>query len=117
MRLVLAVFEDAIRAAARQPTGRSRRARLDYLEARAWVEDTDRSWPFAFPNVCDLLGLDADAVRRRVLLGHVPADTDGRRQRRGRLPCAVAHEPAAGAPRHDGREAGTPSAAARQAPW
>jgi hypothetical protein len=81
MRLVLAVFEDGIRAATRRFTGGNRREQRDHLDARAWVQDTDREWPFAFANVCDLLGLDADAVRRRVLLGRVP-ETDGRRNRR-----------------------------------
>lgn len=84
MRLVRAVFDDGIRAATRRPeSGRRRQLRL-YLEARAWVEDDDRAWPFAFANVCDLLGLDPDAVRRRVLLGYVQPDTDRRRTRSGR---------------------------------
>jgi hypothetical protein len=83
MRLVLAVFEDAIRAAARPPSIRNGRGQRDYVDARAWVQETDRAWPFAFPNVCDLLGLDADAVRRRVLRGGVQLETDGRRRSQG----------------------------------
>jgi len=84
MRLVLAVFEDGIRAATRRPdAGRRRQQRL-YREARAWVEDDDRAWPFAFANVCELLGLDPSAVRQRVLLGCIQPDTDRRRTRSGR---------------------------------
>src|SRR5579862_798775 len=84
MRLVRAVFDDGVRTATRSPTpGRRRQQRL-HLEARAWVEDDDRSWPFAFANVCELLGLDPDAVRRRILLGRVQPETDRRRTRSGR---------------------------------
>ena len=78
MRLVLALFDDAIRSAARNPDACKRRERHDCLDARAWMLNNDREWPFAFANVCDLLGLDADAVRQRVLLGALPGD-DGLR--------------------------------------
>ena len=46
--------------------------RLDqraYLEARAYLASTDRSWPFSFENLCDALGLDADGLREEL---HVP---------------------------------------------
>jgi hypothetical protein len=83
MRLVLAVFEDAIRAAS-NPAPRTRRQRREQQEARNWVQDDDRAWPFAFANVCDLLGLDAGAVRRRIFLGRVFPEADGRRTRHAR---------------------------------
>jgi len=67
MRLVAAVLEDAIRSV---HTGRSRRrpSRFEFQAARAWLLDDSRDWPFAFANVCDLLGLDATAVRRSLSL-------------------------------------------------
>jgi len=80
MRLVLALFEDAIRSATRHPAGRNRREHREYLNARAWVQNDDRNWPFAFANVCDLLGLDASAVRRQVLLGRVVPEHNRRRR-------------------------------------
>jgi DNA-binding XRE family transcriptional regulator len=32
----------------------------------AWIESTDRTYVFAFENVCDVLGIDVDAFRRQV---------------------------------------------------
>ena len=29
-----------------------------------WIEDADRTWLFSFQNICDVLGLDADYLRR-----------------------------------------------------
>ena len=37
-----------------------------YRDARAYLECTDRDWPFTFENLCDALGLDAVAIRRRL---------------------------------------------------
>lgn len=109
LRLVLAVFEDAVRAAIRRPTGRSRRAQREYLEAWAWVQGTDRAWPFAFPNVCDLLGLDPDAVRQQLLRGHVSVVADGRRRRSGRSRCLVEHQRLPDELHHDGAQSGVAS--------
>ena len=38
-----------------------------YWQARAYVESTDRTWPFSFDNICDALGLDAQRVRRELI--------------------------------------------------
>jgi hypothetical protein len=54
-RLMLAVLEDAITLYLRQPELAA--------ESVAWVESDDVHWPYAFANVCDVLGLDRDAVR------------------------------------------------------
>jgi hypothetical protein len=35
-------------------------------EAFEWIASERRDWPFAFVNVCDLLGVDAKAVRKRL---------------------------------------------------
>lgn len=67
MCLVVAMFDDAIQSASRNPNVCTRRQYQDYLDARAWLRDDDREWPFAFRNVCDLLDLDAQAVRAHVL--------------------------------------------------
>lgn len=45
---------------------RRRRQRL-YMEAYRWVASNDRSWPYSFLNICDALGLSADALRAEVL--------------------------------------------------
>ena len=34
-------------------------------KAIAYIESTDRAWPFSFENLCDALGFDADSVRQQ----------------------------------------------------
>lgn len=59
--LVAAILEDALRSLSRRdPTGPRRR---EFVEARDWLLNDGRAWPFAFRNVCDLLGVDAAALR------------------------------------------------------
>jgi hypothetical protein len=50
---------------------RRRRQRL-YMEAYNWVASSDRSWPYAFLNLCDALRLSTESVRAR-LLGGAPS--------------------------------------------
>lgn len=66
MRLVAAVLEDALRSVFRNVDARRGPRRREFLEACYWLLDDSRDWPFAFANVCDLLGLDATAVRQCV---------------------------------------------------
>jgi hypothetical protein len=65
--LMLAVLEDAAHCLERGRRDRHPRARRLAAEARAWVRCDDRQWPFAFANVCDVLGLDLDATRIHLL--------------------------------------------------
>ena len=105
MRLVLALFEDALRSIARHPTARNRREHREYLDARAWVQDNDREWPFAFANVCDLLGLEPSAVRQRVLLGGVLPEPDRRRNRSARSGYVGTRKHPRADDHHEGHEA------------
>src|SRR5579875_408424 len=42
-----------------------RRLMVAVLEdAEAWIESPDRTWLFSFENICDVLGIDADYLRR-----------------------------------------------------
>jgi hypothetical protein len=66
MRLVAAMFDDAVECVVRNVDARCGARRRQFLEARDWLWDDTRGWPFAFANVCDLLGLDATAVRERL---------------------------------------------------
>jgi len=62
-RLMLAVLEDALAtldARAHAPHGRGRHLAR---EVERWVASTDTSWPFAFQNICDTLGVDAGCIR------------------------------------------------------
>jgi hypothetical protein len=36
-------------------------------EVRGWFASDDQTWPYAFVPICEGIGLDPDAVRRRVL--------------------------------------------------
>jgi len=57
--LMLALLEDAIRAYL-GPVDRNRE------EAALWMADSRRRWVFAFPVVCETLGLEPSAVRAAV---------------------------------------------------
>jgi hypothetical protein len=61
--LVAAIFEDAVRCTQRASSGVTHR---QCSEAFEWLASERRDWPFAFVNVCDLLGVDAKAVRKRL---------------------------------------------------
>ena len=73
MHLVAAIFEDAVHCVLRNTGIRRGRRWYEYLEARDWIMDDRRDWPFAFANVCELLTLDVTAVRES--MRDVLADT------------------------------------------
>ena len=62
-RLMLAVLEDAVLAYQRFASATTRAGARAFLEAQSWIENDDVMWPVAYRNVCDALGLDADALR------------------------------------------------------
>jgi hypothetical protein len=66
MRLVSAIFADAVWCLTGTGNGGGGRRRRDVVEAQQWLQNDKRDWLFAFNNVCDLLGLDAAAVRERL---------------------------------------------------
>jgi hypothetical protein len=98
--LMLAVLEEAARCLARGRRRRHSGSLALAAEAEAWVRCDSREWPFAFASICDVLGLDVDAARTR-LLAH-------EEHRIGRAP--VWH-----APRGHGRTLVRPPRAARRA--
>jgi len=73
-RLMLAVLQtvvddyrgSAYRRAAGFALHRDLRA---YAAARAYVESTDRTWPFSFENLCEAIGLDAGTLRIELARG------------------------------------------------
>ena len=69
MHLVAAIFEDAVNCVLRDVGPRRSRRWYEFLEARDWIMDDRRDYPFAFANICELLTLDVTAVRES--LGHV----------------------------------------------
>jgi hypothetical protein len=66
-RLMLAVLQAVLddfewpRPGDRPPTPRDRRTRL---QAVAYVQSRDRSWPYSFENICEATGLDVDGIRQ-----------------------------------------------------
>lgn len=78
-RLMLAILEDAVDVIRRYGRFRDPAAVKLTRDARDWMTSTERHWPFSFENICDAVGLDADAVRTRALDGAVePRPVDRR---------------------------------------
>jgi hypothetical protein len=80
-RLILAVLEDAVDVYRKYAGAREPRGQQLFREAEAWIEDRDASWLFSFQNICDVLDLDADYLRRGL---HAWKER-GRQQRRGEM--------------------------------
>lgn len=74
MRLVAAILEDAVHCVLQNVGARSGTRWREFIAARNWLLDEARDWPFAFANICDLVGLDAAAVRSQLQEAlHAPA--------------------------------------------
>jgi len=65
-RLLLAVLEDAIAIVVRPRPPASRRDARLLAEVSEWFRSEEAASPFAFVNVCALLDLDPDRVRRHL---------------------------------------------------
>ena len=63
-RLMIAVLEDAVDVYRKQVGATDQRAQQLFREAEEWIEESDRSWLFSFQNICDVLDLDSDYLRR-----------------------------------------------------
>jgi hypothetical protein len=63
LHLVSAIFEDALHSVFRNVSARRGRKRREFLDACDWFWSEADDWPFAFVNVCDLLGIEERAVR------------------------------------------------------
>lgn len=62
--LMQAVLEDAIGCFQKQFVRKGRRVLRLAREAEEWFFADDLNWPFSFINVCAVLGLDPDYIRR-----------------------------------------------------
>jgi len=63
-RLMLAVLEDAVDMYRKHVAARDGRNRQLFLDAEQWIDDDDRTWVFSFLNLCDVLDLDGEYIRR-----------------------------------------------------
>lgn len=66
-RLMIAVLEDAVNCFMKQLHAIEPKARQLYLDAEEWITTEDRTWFFAFDNVCDTLDLDPEYIRGGLL--------------------------------------------------
>jgi hypothetical protein len=64
-RLLIAILADAIDCYQKNLVARSARGRRLCREAEKWMLSDDQAWVFSFRNICDALGVDAEAVRAR----------------------------------------------------
>ena len=63
-RLRIAVLEDAIDCFQKHLFATKERDRQLFREAEQWIIDTDRRPPFSFEQICEVLRLDPDYLRR-----------------------------------------------------
>ena len=67
-RLMLALLADAINVYQQGVMSRSTRKRLLYIDAERWITaDGANRHAFSFANVCESLGIDPSALRRRMI--------------------------------------------------
>ena len=60
---MLAVLEDAVDSYRKYARACDPREQACFLEAKEWFSSDDRSWLFAFENICDVLEMNADYLR------------------------------------------------------
>jgi hypothetical protein len=60
---MLAVLEDAVDSYRKCALARDPREQSCFLEAKEWFLSDDRTWLFAFENICDVLEMNADYLR------------------------------------------------------
>jgi hypothetical protein len=64
-RLLIAILADAVDCYQKNLGARSARGRRLCREAERWILSDDQAWVFSFRNICDALGVDAEAMRKR----------------------------------------------------
>jgi hypothetical protein len=69
MRLIAAVLEDAIGCYLKYYSAQSRRGKRIRNEAEEWIFSREDDWLFSFENICELLKIDPDYIRR--ILRHI----------------------------------------------
>jgi hypothetical protein len=62
--LLIALLEDAIHNYRKYSTARDRAGKEHFHEAEHWIMHSRDHWIFSFENVCDLLSLDPEYLRR-----------------------------------------------------
>src|SRR5262245_58120519 len=63
-RLMIAVLEDAVDVYRKLAGARDARRQQLFRDAEEWIESNDRSWVFSFENICDVLSIESEYLRR-----------------------------------------------------
>ena len=94
-RLVVAVLEDAVDCFQKHIHARDEKARQLFVDAEEWISSEDRSWPFSFENVCDLLQINPQYLRRGLMGWKDRQLNEPQREKVVPLKLAVSSTPAA----------------------
>lgn len=62
--LVIAMLQDAVECVQKHRHATDEVGRELYESARDWIASADRKWPFSFENVCGVLNLSPEYLRR-----------------------------------------------------
>ena len=65
-RLMIAVVQDAINCIEKYRFATDHRGRRLFREVTQWLGAKATGWPYSFEAICEVLGLDANAVRHRL---------------------------------------------------
>jgi len=84
--LLIALLEDAIDTYRKFSRAQDREGKEQFREAEKWIMALDDRWIFAFNNVCELLDLDPDYIRRglREMSARAPLQAATNHRRGGR---------------------------------
>jgi hypothetical protein len=82
--LLMAILEDAIHCYRKYRAARDRARRERFREAEQWIMEEGDERLFSFHNVCELLGLDAQFIRRGVRESSAKPAKAARPRRRAR---------------------------------
>ena len=66
LRLMVAVVQDAIKCIEKYRFATDHRGRRLFDEVTQWLGAKETGWLYSFESICEVLGLDANAVRRRL---------------------------------------------------
>ncbi|HXV82376.1 MAG TPA: hypothetical protein VEG60_21110 [Candidatus Binatia bacterium] len=64
IKLIAAVLKDAIDCYLKYESVKTRRGKKIFNEAAQWIFSRQEDWLFSFDNICEILKLDPDYIRR-----------------------------------------------------
>jgi hypothetical protein len=65
-RLMAAILDDAIAVCCKPDPPKTSKGKTLLRESLRWVRSNDRKWTFSFLRICEMLDMDASAIRRGV---------------------------------------------------